>query len=124
MTKLIAWTLLLGLAGCAGTAGQVDQDPFSGSAPGANSIRIEVRNLNFADARLYIVAGSRRRTLGTVSGKQDADFTVAWDFNEDVRIEIDLLAGPTCLTETLQTGPGEILELQIPSVFGPSSICR
>lgn len=124
MTKLVALTLLLGLTGCTTTGRQLGGDPFSNSAGRPSSVRIEVRNLNFADARLYIVGGARRRSLGTVGGKQDASFTVSWDFNEDVRIEINLLAGPTCVTETLQVAPGEILELQIPSVFGQYSSCR
>ena len=124
MTRLIALTLLLGLSGCASSGRRLNGDPFSGSADRPDSIRLEVQNLNFADARLYIIDGARRRSLGTVGGKQDASFTVPWGFNEDVRIEINLLAGPTCVTETLRVSPGEILELQIASVFRRSAFCR
>lgn len=109
----------------AGGGGGVSDDPFSTSTDRPNRIRIEVRNLNFADARLYAIRdGGARMSLGSVTGKTDASFTLDWRLNQDIRIEINLLAGPTCMTRRIQVQPGDILELQIASVFSQSSFCR
>ena len=35
-----------------------------------------------------------------------------------------MLAGPTCTTQPLDVQPGDILELQIQSMFNQSSFCR
>lgn len=124
--------LVLATAGCAQTGRPLGgggsgggSDPFATSTERPNRIRIEVRNLNFQDARLYAIRGSgARRSLGSVGGKQDGSFTLEWNLNEDIRIEINLLAGPTCTTRRIQVQPGDILELQIASVFSQSSFCR
>jgi hypothetical protein len=39
-------------------------------------------------------------------------------------IEIDMLAGPKCFTEELPVDPGDVLELQIASVFSSTAACR
>lgn len=114
--------LTLSTAGCA-SAGNQSASPFSEDGR-PDSVRIEVLNLNFNDARLYALRDAERLSLGTVGGKQDATFTIPWDFSQDLRIEINLLAGPTCTTEPLNVQPGDILELQIQSVFNRSSFCR
>lgn len=100
-------------------------DPFGGSVARPTEIRLEVQNHNFQDARLYAIrdAGGRL-SLGTVGGKQDATFSLDWNMVQELRIEINLLAGPTCTTETLHVYPGDILELQISAVFTQSSFCR
>lgn len=115
--------LLLLVAACA-TAGSGDS-PFGRGGDRPDSILLRVRNVNFADARLYTIrSGTSRKLLGSVNGKQDAEFTVSWPFSEPLRIEIDLLAGPSCTTEALYVDPGDVLELQIESVFGQTRMCR
>lgn len=123
--------LVVATAGCLQTGrplsggGSRSDDPFGTSTERPNRIRIDVRNLNFQDARLYVIrGGGARRSLGSVGGKQDETFTVDWNMNDDIRIEINLLAGPTCTTRRMQVQPGDILELQINSVFSQSSFCR
>lgn len=118
-----ALLLSVALAGCAsGGAGGSDSPFARGDRP--NSVRIEVLNLNFQEARLYALRDHERVSLGTVGGKQERTFTLPWNLHQDLRIEINLLAGPTCTTEALPVQAGDILELQISSVFSQSSFCR
>lgn len=101
-------------------------DPFGGPAGSRPSqLRIEVNNMNFADARLYVIRNAGTRvSLGNVGGNQQESFTIEWLMVQDLRIEINLLAGPTCTTERIVAEPGDIIELQIQSVFSQSAFCR
>lgn len=112
----------LTLSGCATGNQAADTDPFTDARP--SSVRIIVQNRNFSDARLYTVRRGARTVLGSVTGKQDAEFTIEWDMTDPLSVEIDLIAGPKCLTREMQVDPGDVLELQIAPVFNNSSICR
>lgn len=98
------------------------QDPFSGGAAAAE-IRIRIRNNNFYDATITALGDTGRRRLGTVSGNQTATFTMPWTFNGSLRLEVDLLAGGTCVTDPITVSPGDDLDLQIQSTSG-SNFCR
>jgi len=108
---------------CGGVSSALD-DPYA--APGdRNEFRLFVQNDNFYDARIYTLAGGGvRRQLGYVGGKTDGVFTVPWTFSNDLRVQIDLLAGPTCTTEVIQVDPGDDLRLQILSAISDSDFCR
>lgn len=95
--------------------------PFTQTAP--NSITLIVQNQNFADVRLYALRQAGRESLGVVTGLSDEEFTLDWSFSEPLRIEIDMLAGPSCTTEELTADPGDIFELQIAPVFTESRFC-
>jgi hypothetical protein len=112
----------LALSGCATGSRTGDVDPFNEARP--TSVRIIVQNRNFSDARLYTHRRGARKLLGSVTGKQDAEFTIDWDMTDPLSIEIDLLAGPKCMTREMQVDPGDVLELQIAPVFTNSSACR
>lgn len=102
------------LAAC-GAPGRTVQtvDPFAAAPAGENEVRLHVRNLRFHDARLFVVTLGRRRLLGTVTGKRDAAFSIPFDLDQPVHLEIDVLTGPRCTTPTLEVSPGETLELLI-----------
>lgn len=112
--------LAVGTSACA-TSGSASS-PFSEGGR-AESVRIEVLNLNFSDARLTALRDGRRMSLGVVGGKQEGQFTIPWEYPQELRIEINLLAGPTCQTESMPVDPGDILELQITEIFS-RSVCR
>jgi len=108
-------------------------DPFEspGPAPGgeeggaSESVEIRVMNLNFNDARLWlIVRGGQRQLLGTVTGKGNDSFTVPWRLSAPAAIEIDLLSGGRCTSEELMLDPGDLLDFQIPVAFDGGSRCR
>ena len=109
------WVLLALLAafisGCAsGTGGE---SPFS--REGETRVRLNVTNLNWADARLYAHRSSQRIPLGSVPGKGEKSFTLDWPMSYPLRIEFDLLAGGRCTTRELSVDPGDVIDLQIPS---------
>ena len=118
----LALVALLAFAASACATSGSTSNPFS-ERGGAESVRIQVLNLNFSDARLTALRDGRRMSLGVVGGKQEGQFTIPWEYPQELRIEINLLAGPTCQTEALPVDPGDILELQITEIFS-QSVCR
>ena len=110
-TAVLLVTTALG-AGCV-RAGAAD-NPFRRGVDGERTIRIEVRNFNFADATVFAFRGTERVRLGTVTGKTDEDFRVAWTLTQPLRIQIDLLAGGRCTTRPMNVSPGEVVEIQVP----------
>jgi hypothetical protein len=120
-TLLTTLLLLLLAAGCASATG--GRNPFQ--APGASRIHIKVQNDNFYDATIWaVVNGARQQRLGTVTGKQNADFSMAWDTSRTLQLEIDLMTGNlSCRTNPLTVDPGDDLELQITADFGQMRGC-
>jgi hypothetical protein len=104
------------------------QGPSTGNAfstnAGAESIRVYVTNLNFMDATVWAVSSASRRRLGTVTGKREAVYTVPWDFSTDLWLEIDMLAGGRCRTESLPVDPGDDIEVIIDVNMNGSPLCR
>lgn len=98
------------LAGCA--AGGGGANPFSADRY-EPEIKIFVTSLAFADVTLYGVTNGGRRRLGQVTGKREVVFTMPFPAPSDLYLEIDFLAGPTCVTERMVVDPGDHLELII-----------
>lgn len=119
---LCALALLLGA--CHTRTAYPGQDPFAEDGGTAQEVRVRVRNNNFYDASLTAVGDAGRRRLGTVGGNQSAVFTMPWTFTGGLRIEVDLLAGPTCTTEYITVSPGEDVLLEIMADFDSTPNCR
>lgn len=119
LTALVLGAGLIGATACA--SGQASPDAFETVRP--TSVRLIVQNHHFSDVRLYTLRRGARASLGTVTGKQDREFTFAWNTPDPMVVEIDMVAGPKCFTQEMQVDPGDILELQINSVFTATS-CR
>jgi hypothetical protein len=115
--------LAMVLSSCGTRTSYPGQDPFSGGGV-AQELRLRVRNNNFYDASLTAISDTGRRRLGTVGGNQSAVFTMPWSFVGGLRLEIDLLAGPTCTTDYITASPGEDVELDIMSDFDSTPYCR
>jgi hypothetical protein len=115
--------VLLILGACGGMSGTVD-DPFADFGD-RNLFRIYVENNNYYDARVYAIAGGgARQSLGFVGGKTDHVFTVPWSFSNELRVEINMVAGPTCVTEPLVVDPGDEVRLVIMSAISSNDFCR
>jgi hypothetical protein len=114
--------LLVALGSCASATRQ--DNPFTASTA-AGQIHVKVRNDNFYDATIWaVVNGARQRRLGIVSGKHDADFTMAWTLPQPLQFDIDLLTGDmACRTRSMIVDPGDDLELQITADFGQIRGC-
>lgn len=120
---VVSCVLALSASACGTRSAYQGQDPFQGGAA-AQEVRLRVRNSNFYDATLTAISDTGRRRLGTVGGNQTAVFTMPWSFTSGLRIEIDLLAGPTCTTDLITVSPGEDVQLEIMSEFSNTPFCR
>lgn len=111
-------------SGCA--TGRSIDSPFASTqdSEASNKIRIEVRNNNWNEVRLFAVSGGSRRRLGTVGGNQDAVYNIDWNFSLPLVMEIDLVAGPSCTTRSMRVDPGDTVQLQIESAFHLTRACR
>lgn len=122
-SRTLGTLLLLALTGCASAAASGAPASSNESRAREETIRIEVQNLNFTEARLYTVRAGQRARLGIVGGKGTEEFETRWILSEPLRIEINLLAGPSCTTEEIHVDPGDVLELVIPAAT-TTSWCR
>lgn len=98
------------LAGCA--AGRGGSNPFSADR-GEQEVKIFITNLAFSDVTVHAVTNGGRRRLGQITGKKENVFTLPLRAPSEMYLEIDFLAGPTCLTERMVVDPGDHLELII-----------
>jgi hypothetical protein len=115
----------LAMAGCGSTGRPLaGVDPFAAGGATPAEIRIRIRNSNFYDATVTVVGDMGTRRLGTVGGNQSATFTTPWSFTGGLRLQIDLLAGPTCNTDMITVSPGDDLNIEIPPDLNTGSLCR
>ena len=117
--------LALLLAGCGSGGSRPVGDPFTGGGGGGSQqVRLRVRNANFYDATITAIGDATQRRLGVVGGNQTSVFTMPWEFASGLRVRVDLLAGPSCITDTIQVNPGDDIEFQIPPNLGQSGFCE
>jgi hypothetical protein len=105
---LLAAVLLVSTAGCKSIA-----PGLFGEKRTKPTIRIDVTNLNFQDATLHAIRGGERQRLGTVTGKGSASYTIEWRIPLPLQIEVDLLAGGSCITRPETLDPGQSIQIQI-----------
>ncbi|MGE0160283.1 MAG: hypothetical protein AB7T31_12805 [Gemmatimonadales bacterium] len=121
--RALVGVLALGLLGCGTRGPRPSANPFEESV-GVPQIRLRVRNANFYDATITVLGDTAQRRLGVVGGNQTAVFTMPWEFSSGLRLQIDLLAGPSCTTEAIQVNPGDSIEFQIPPDLGSTGFCE
>jgi hypothetical protein len=117
-TAMAALALLVGCA-----TGSRGSNPFAESPRSEQEVRVFVTNLSFQDATVWSVINGGRRRLGRVSVSKEEVFTVPLNHPAEMYLEVDILAGPRCITETLIVDPGDHLELQV-NLNNPYLICR
>ena len=123
--RLILMVLVLGTLSQVGCSlGPRHSGAAFGSQGQDDSIRIFVTNLNFMDATLWAVTTGTRKKLGIVTGKRNAVYTIPWDGFLELHLEVDLLSGPRCKTESLPVGPGDNIELIIDVEMTQSPMCK
>ncbi|MDT8340082.1 MAG: hypothetical protein RQ751_01100 [Longimicrobiales bacterium] len=114
--------LILSLTGMAGGCA-TSRNPFQ-DEEGTREIKVEVLNLNFSDATVYALRQGQRIRLGRVAGKGREFFTLRWPTSLSLQLEFRLLAAEQCVTENLNTDPGDHIYLEIPVDVRGSSLCR
>ncbi len=96
--------------GCAGTG---DPGPFNEREQEDGRLTIEVVNLGFEEITIYAHWLGQRRRLGTVGGTNTAEFLLRWDWTDELRIRIEVLAGPECMTRPIFASPGDHIFLEV-----------
>jgi hypothetical protein len=122
--RSLAALLVLTLVGCGTRGPRASGNPFDGSGAGVPQMRLRVRNANFYDATITAIGDTTQRRLGVVGGNTSATFTMPWEFSSGLRVQVDLLAGPSCTTDVIQVNPGDEIEFQIPPDLGTSGFCE
>lgn len=111
MNRLGVVALVLVVAAACSTS--QPRDPFEGGGEAAStSIRINVENHNFNEATIRAVGRTERR-LGTVPGNGNESFTMNWPTVNDLRVQIDILAGDRYTTNRVTVSPGETVHLTV-----------
>jgi hypothetical protein len=100
---------MLGAAACAGPSSGLQHDA---TPEPYGDVGIEVTNLNFLDANLYVLTGSNRTRLGTVRSNEREMFRFAYA-GPEVRIEISFIGGGSYVSDRVTAQPGDVLELRI-----------
>ena len=110
-----ALTLIVVLAGCAKNKAQ-EGELF----PRAEPIPVHVRNENFLDMNVAVVANGISRRLGLVSGNSSADFKIAWSVANGQGIVLTATpigARGSAGSGSLNVAPGQVIEFRIGSVL-------
>lgn len=111
---------LLAFAACARNKGDVEDE----AEPEHEPIRVHVRNENFLDMNIAVVASGVSRRLGQVAGNGVGDFTFA--YNVVIGQSISVTATPIggngrYLSPSLSIASGQMIDLRIASTLRQSS---
>jgi hypothetical protein len=110
---LLPGLLILVAAGCGTLAGERDST-WTVADTRDESFSIEVRNDNFNQARIFARWNGDRRRLGEVGGNQSRTFNLDWR-TQDLRLEVDFLAGGGFVSDRISVNPGDRLYFRIPA---------
>jgi hypothetical protein len=118
---------LFALGACAGSGAG---DPFAGATPAARfeaptSISVYAQNENEEDVVIYLLSVGRIERVGSVAPERARSFQVPWDSTQELRIRVEILAGPRYTTNALSTvSPGDRVEVWVPEEARQSFIRR
>lgn len=107
--RVVLGALLLVMAGCTAFGGA--EDPFAG--PAKAQIVIEVTNLSFNQATVWMLSSAGERRLGTINGKGEKSFTIRWPRSDDLRLRVRVVGKRGFTTARKLVFPGENVELRI-----------
>ena len=117
-----ALAVVLLAAGCGG-AGGAPPSPFDGDS--SQALTLTIRNEQLDPARVTVWVSRQRRNLGEVRGNSSRTFQVPMGGLEGVYISFELLLGANCVTREVVLGPGDAIELRIPSNLNTmDAVCR
>ena len=125
MRKLFATLAFALLAtGCGGGGATSTPEPaFEGDL--SQVLTITIRNQQLNDARVFLLIDSQRTRLGTVMGNRQETFHVPMTHISRVHMEFDLTLGEHCVTTDVSLGPGDDVDVTIPSNLNMmAAVCR
>lgn len=106
---LAAAACLVAVAACASSE---TDSPFQAAPDASQSVRLTVENNNPKDAAIYANWGGRRNRVGMVTGKTTRTFEMRWRY-EEVRLEVDFVAGTGFVSEPIAVYGGDHLNFVI-----------
>lgn len=113
LTPVLLGVFIILLAGCGRFLGQ-ENSVWTVDDTRDDTFSIEVRNDNFNQARIFAIWNGDRRRLGSVGGNQSETFTLDWR-TQDLRLEVDFLAGGGFVSDRIAVNPGDRLFFRIPA---------
>ncbi len=122
--RRVVWSILgvLLLGGCAAIGGGSGWDPFAGAAERRLAVRVE--NVSRDDVRITALAPGRRLEMGLVGGRSRRDFSIPWQAMEDVRFQIEIVAGRRHTTVGVPVAAGDRVELIVQDPIQRSIVRR
>ena len=101
------------IAACGGGSSEAPA-PEADADAATGAITIEVTNQRMDEVRLTVILNSQRRRIGDVRGNSRQEFQVPVNGVMQVRLVFDILLGPTCITDFVDAGPGDVIPARIP----------
>jgi len=93
--------------------------------PRPQPISVHVKNENFLDMTVAVVAGGVSRRLGQVTGNGTADFTIAWSVANGTTIALSAVPigqNARFTSLGLSVSPGQMIDFQIAPVLRQSTV--
>jgi len=113
---------LLAIAACARNKSDEEEADLE---PSRDPIQVHVRNENFLDMTIAVLAGGVSRRLGLVTGNGVGDFTMAYNVanGQSISITATPIGGNGRYTSPgLSVGSGQMIEVRIGSTLRQSSV--
>ena len=110
-TPVVAFLLAVLLAGCGGLLGRGDWDPFRSAAE--RQLAVIIFNEHSAHVSIRALSVGRRENLGTVDPRSRRTVAIPWSTRDNIRFQLELLAGRTHTTRSILVAPGDRVELWI-----------
>lgn len=101
------------IAGCGGGSSEAPA-PEADADAATGAITIEVTNQRMEEVRLTVILNRQRRRIGDVRGNSRREFQVPVNGVMQVRLEFAITLGPTCITDFVDAGPGDVIPARIP----------
>jgi hypothetical protein len=100
-----------------------NNQPETDDNPRPDPIPVHVKNENFLDMNVSVVAGGANRRLGTVSGNGSGDFTIPWNAANGQGIyflAVPIGGSGAAPSATLNVSPGQVIDFRIETVLRQS----
>jgi len=119
---VLAFTLGLGMGGCASGGGT--QEGGAAAAEG-QGVRLTVSNQQRTEAEIWVFVDGSRQRMGVVRSNDTDTFLIRMDRGRNLRMEFRIFGGPTCVTRDVQMVPGESVSYTIPvNIQMFDAVCR
>ena len=118
--RLVVLALLLLGACTRNQSAEMDME----EEPEHEPIHVHVRNENFLDVNVAVVAGGVARRLGQVSGNGVGDFTIAYSVanGQSIAVRAVPIGGNTSYTsQNLSVSSGQLIDVRLASILRQSS---